>query len=304
MKPVHYFKALSDETRVRIVNVLRCHELSVNETVALLQTGQSRVSHHLKILTDAGFLDCRRDGVWAFYALRSEGLGRKLIDAARFLFRDDDRLDTDLTRAAAIVKDRSVRTRDFFNTVASDWDLLKREIMGDFDLNAALLEYLPACSALADLGCGTGDFIVRVLDKGIRTIGVDSSTKMLDLARRRFKSDNERPELRLGELEHLPLKDGEVGCATISMALHHLTDPQVAVAEANRTLEASGILIIAELDKHTDENMRRTYGDRWLGFSRGDIVRFLETAGFALLEQRSYPLRQGQAITIYKALKK
>ena len=49
-----YFKALSDETRLRLVHILLHYELSVNELVRILGMGQSRVSRHLKILTEAG----------------------------------------------------------------------------------------------------------------------------------------------------------------------------------------------------------------------------------------------------------
>lgn len=304
MKTVAYYKALADETRLRLVHVLQHHELSVNEIVALFNTGQSRVSHHLKILFDSGFLNCRRDGVWSFYTVRAEGNGRRLVDASRFLFADDPVLHADLRRAETIVTERSARTRAFFDTIAPDWDLLKREIMGPFDLNAALTEYLPRCSALADLGCGTGDFLARSASLANRTIGVDSSAKMLDQARRRFNAGSDgSPELRLGELEHLPIRNEEVDCVTISMALHHLTAPQAALAEAYRVLTGGGTLVIADLDKHTNEEMRKTYGDRWLGFTGAEMETFLTETGFNLLDCRSFPLRKGLVVTLYKAQK-
>lgn len=51
---IRYFKALSDETRLRLTYVLERYELSVNELVSILEMGQSRVSRHLKILTKRG----------------------------------------------------------------------------------------------------------------------------------------------------------------------------------------------------------------------------------------------------------
>ena len=69
-----YFKALSDETRLRLVHILLHYELSVNELVSILDMGQSRVSRHLKILTEAGLLTSRRDGLWVF--LRNASLRR------------------------------------------------------------------------------------------------------------------------------------------------------------------------------------------------------------------------------------
>ena len=68
---IRYFKALSDETRLRLTYVLERYELSVNELVSILEMGQSRVSRHLKILTEAGLLSSRRDGLWVFYSSES-----------------------------------------------------------------------------------------------------------------------------------------------------------------------------------------------------------------------------------------
>ena len=59
-----FFKALSDETRLRLVHILLHYELSVNELVSILDMGQSRVSRHLKILTEAGLLTSRRWTSW------------------------------------------------------------------------------------------------------------------------------------------------------------------------------------------------------------------------------------------------
>ena len=44
------------------------HELNVNEIMAVLNMGQSRISRHLKILSDSGLVRSRRDGLWVFYS--------------------------------------------------------------------------------------------------------------------------------------------------------------------------------------------------------------------------------------------
>jgi ArsR family transcriptional regulator len=66
------FHALSDETRLAIVERLRRGERCVCELTDLLDAAQSRLSFHLKVLREAGVIDCRREGRWAYYWLRSE----------------------------------------------------------------------------------------------------------------------------------------------------------------------------------------------------------------------------------------
>jgi ArsR family transcriptional regulator, arsenate/arsenite/antimonite-responsive transcriptional repressor len=63
------FQALSDATRLRIVDLLRGGERCVCELTDALELGQSLLSFHLKILKNAGLVSDRREGRWAYYAL-------------------------------------------------------------------------------------------------------------------------------------------------------------------------------------------------------------------------------------------
>lgn len=68
-KIAEYFKALSDETRLRILRLLAREEKCVCELMDELKMSQSAVSHHLKILKQAGLVKDSRDGKWIFYSL-------------------------------------------------------------------------------------------------------------------------------------------------------------------------------------------------------------------------------------------
>lgn len=63
------FHALSDETRLRLLDLLRAGEQCVCDLTDSLDTGQSRLSFHLKVLKDAGLVTDRREGRWVYYAL-------------------------------------------------------------------------------------------------------------------------------------------------------------------------------------------------------------------------------------------
>jgi ArsR family transcriptional regulator len=66
---IRAMKALSDETRLRILNVLLERECCVCEVMQALDISQSRASRNLGILENAGFLKARRDGTWIVYAV-------------------------------------------------------------------------------------------------------------------------------------------------------------------------------------------------------------------------------------------
>lgn len=70
--PVLFAKALADETRQKIMNLVCCQWLSVNEVVEQLNVTQPTVSHHLAILREAGLVNVREEGKQTFYSLNQE----------------------------------------------------------------------------------------------------------------------------------------------------------------------------------------------------------------------------------------
>ena len=77
---VKTFKALSDETRLRILNLLLERECCVCEVMQALNISQPRASRNLSALYDAGFLNLRREGLWALYSIDKEGLKEHYTD--------------------------------------------------------------------------------------------------------------------------------------------------------------------------------------------------------------------------------
>jgi ArsR family transcriptional regulator len=68
------FHALSDETRLSILQRLRFGERCVCDLTGALDAAQSRLSFHLKVLKDAGLVTDRRDGRWMYYTLNPDTL--------------------------------------------------------------------------------------------------------------------------------------------------------------------------------------------------------------------------------------
>src|SRR5512136_1591368 len=71
-------KALSDETRLRILNLLLARECCVCEVMRVLKISQTRASRNLNLLYDAGFLSVRREGLWAYYSIETSELKKYL----------------------------------------------------------------------------------------------------------------------------------------------------------------------------------------------------------------------------------
>ncbi len=78
-------KALSDETRLRILRVLLERECCVCEVMQAMDISQSRASRNLGILQDAGFLKARRDGAWIVYSVDWQTANRYATSLAKLL---------------------------------------------------------------------------------------------------------------------------------------------------------------------------------------------------------------------------
>ena len=71
---VDVFHALSDETRLAVVEMLRGGERCVCDLQDALDAAQSRLSFHLKVLKDAGLVTDRKEGRWSYYSLNTDRL--------------------------------------------------------------------------------------------------------------------------------------------------------------------------------------------------------------------------------------
>jgi ArsR family transcriptional regulator len=80
---VKAFKALSDETRLRILNILLERECCVCEVMQALDISQTRASRNLAALHDAGFLKLRKDGLWSLYSIDKDSMQEYLTDLVR-----------------------------------------------------------------------------------------------------------------------------------------------------------------------------------------------------------------------------
>ena len=113
-------KLLSDSTRVRILSVLACEELSVAELQEVLNMGQSRISSHLSLLRQGGLVVDRRDGKKTFYTLSvaSESTNYNLMQTACKSVAQTRQITQDFTNLKRILEKRKRKAEEYFNSVA------------------------------------------------------------------------------------------------------------------------------------------------------------------------------------------
>jgi ArsR family transcriptional regulator len=277
-----WMSSLSDPTRARTLRLLERHELTVADLCGVLQLPQSTVSRHLKVLGAEGWVAARPDGTSRLYRMTLDSLepaARRLWVLLREQSGRTPIVAQDDRRLAAILAARQTRSQAFFSSAAGQWDRLRREMFGArFDLHA-LAGLLDEEWLVGDLGCGTGQMAEALAPFVRRVIAVDRSRAMLRAARQRL-AGLPNVEVRLGELERLPIDDGTLDAAAICLVLVHVAEPVAVLGEAARVLRPGGRLLVIDMLEHERQEYRHRMGHVWLGFERGQIAGWLEQAGF------------------------
>jgi len=258
---VRALKSAAEPTRLRLLFLLSHAEYTVGELATVLNQSQPRISRHLRLLTEAGFLDRFREQQCVYY--RAPVSGRYLEWQRQLLaMADPDAavLKRDRERAAQVVGDRArIAARQLGEAQSAAAEAgagagaaaeaatalpATRE-----ELASLLLEELGpgGVGELLDIGTGSGLMLEVLGPRARRAIGVDISVPALRLARTRVHGAGlAHCEFRRGDMYSLPFDDASFDTVSIDRVLASAERPAGAIVEAARTLRADGRLIIVE----------------------------------------------------------
>ncbi len=293
-------KAGGDSLRLNILRALANDSFGVLELAQIFATGQSGISHHLKVLAQAGLLATRREGNAIFYRRslpQGESLGGKLHAA---LLEEIDQLILPVdveARISAVHAQRSAASEDFFARMAGSFQSRQDLIAGlpqYRDSVVALLDALnfaPTATAL-EIGPGDGSFLPELAARFAQVVAVDNSPAMLELARTRCEEEAlDNVELKLADAlqDECPSAD----CVVLNMVLHHLAAPGDALKQLARLVNPGGSMLLTELCSHNQSWAREACGDLWLGFEQDDLARWADAAGLTPGESLYIGLKNG-----------
>jgi ArsR family transcriptional regulator len=279
-------RALSDQTRLRIVALLENNELSVNELQEVTRLGQSRISTHLGLLADCGLLCSRREGKRSFYKLNPDAdtVAREFILLAIRGARELPERDGDEINLKRVLHRRREQARVYFDQVAGRFDRVYGPGRSWQAFGHLLLRILPPI-VVADLGAGEGLLSELLARRCKKVIAVDNSEKIVAFGAAKAKKNGlKNLEFRQGDLQNPPVEPDSVDLVILSQALHHAVEPAAAIGSAHGILRAGGQIMILDLLSHNFEKAGELYGDRWPGFAESDLHRWLEAAGFKKIE--------------------
>jgi len=279
-------RALSDQTRLRIIALLEGEEVSVNELQEITRLGQSRISTHLGLLQEAGLVQSRREGKRAFYKIAAQGdaTSGEFIALAIRGAREMPEHEPDQLNLKRVLARRRDQAKLYFNQVAGRFDRSYGPGRSWQAFGQLLLRVMQPL-VVADLGSGEGLLSELLARRATQVIAVDNSEKMVEFGARKARENGlKNLEFRLGDLQAPPIAEASVDLVILSQALHHAAEPAVALGAAFRILRGGGRVMILDLLRHQFEKATELYGDRWQGFEESELQKWLETAGFKKVE--------------------
>lgn len=291
---LNIFRAIGEETRLRIMVLLLRGELTVSELTQILGQSQPRVSRHLKILADAGLVERYREGSWMFYRAACGEGGDNILQIVKAL----ERLRESTDRLIARDRDRFRQSREaraqaaaaYFQKNAAEWDRVRKLHLPESDIESRMraLAGEERAGFFVDLGTGTGRMLELFADRYENGVGFDLSREMLSVARANLdRAGVSHAQVRHGDLFSLPLESNSADFVCLHQVLHFLAEPGVAVREAARLLKPGGRLLISDFAPHELEFLRDEHAHRRLGFSDDEVRSWCQASSLNLVAAES-----------------
>jgi len=291
-----FFKAISDPTRLTVLQLLGSSAYGVLELSEMLDVKQSGMSHHLKVLSKAGWVDSRREGNSIYYR-RSLG---DALNLQQQLFRELDHQplpDPVLAQQERIRAERLTRARQFFVEHANEFVLHQERIVLFEHYGPEALQLLDSLQRspqerVLEVGPGKGEFLKALAQRFHRVVGIDISPVMLEQAQASLGLGS-AVELIEGNTDTLLDQEARFDIIIYNMVLHHVPMPEAEIAQCALLLNPNGLLIVTDLCRHDQEWARDQCGDQWLGFEPEELHQWAGRHGFTHNQTRFLALRNG-----------
>lgn len=300
-------KACGDQLRLQVLRVLRHDSLGVLELCAIFDMRQPAMSHHLKVLANAGVVTSRREGNTIFYRRAPLAHLPALTALQNSLLLAVDQLPLPFPveqRMALLQEQRQQSSQQFFQLNADKFRV-QQDLIASYDKYADTVAQLLRDAPLdqrhlaLEVGPGDGAFLQELAPEFARVIALDNSAEMLEKAR---KLSREKSLLNVdfihGDTRHRELQGLQADCIVVNMVLHHTPSPAAIFGDLAAVLTPAGVLLVTDLCNHDQAWARENCGDLWLGFEPEDLQSWAQSAGLQEIASEYLAQRNGFQIQV------
>ncbi len=304
-----FCKASADQLRLDVLRVLSRNSYSVLELCSIFDCKQSGMSHHLKILANAGLVTTRREGNSIFYRRAHHNINDALNDLQQALHQivDHQPVSSDIQdKVDTVQQERASNSQLFFSENADKFRQQQEQIAAyelygpnTIELISRNVNASKANDKALEVGPGEGAFLAELAPRFQQVYALDNSQQMLDKAAS-FAKQNGLSNITFikGDTKDEQLASLKADCAVVNMVLHHIPSPADIFFDISKALEKGGQLFVTDLCSHDQTWVKESCGDLWLGFEPEDLTQWAAAAGFKTGEHIYLAQRNGFRVQI------
>lgn len=299
-------KAAGDPLRLGILQLLRQGAFGVLELVQIFSAKQSGMSHHLKVLAQAGLVSTQREGNSIFYRRPLLAANDEVNNWLKALFQTIDEAELGYNQSAVeqVMQERAQACADFFARHAHEFKEQQDLIASYEQYGEALTKLLQSLisakqisgtgSAL-EIGPGEGIFLPELAKYFTQVQAIDISPDMLAKSQTLVEQEKlANVSCSLGDTSTLLAEQTQpFEFAVANMVLHHVPSPRNIFIDVGHLLQPGGIFLVTDLVRHEQSWAKDSCGDLWLGFEPEDLTSWAEDAGLTEGQSQFLGLRNG-----------
>ncbi|MFK8010408.1 MAG: metalloregulator ArsR/SmtB family transcription factor [Marinicellaceae bacterium] len=279
------FKLLADDTRLRLLLLLKENELTVAELSSTLQLAQPRISTHLAKLKEQQFVLGRKDGVSTYYRLNTHVISQQYESIWKSLIiegKNDSIVIQDASRLKLVLSERA-KNKNWVDSVAGDME--RQYSPGrSWEATTRALSYLLDLGDVLDIGSGDGVLAELLHERADKYTCIDSSKTIIKAAQKRLSHANNINFIvadmhKIGIQEHFD---------TVFL-LHVLTysnQAKIAIEQASSRLNKGGKILISTLNKHSHTDIVKDFGHVNNGFAPEELKAMAKEAGLINIQTK------------------
>jgi ubiquinone/menaquinone biosynthesis C-methylase UbiE/DNA-binding transcriptional ArsR family regulator len=300
-------KASADTLRLLVLRVLRKDSFGVSELCSIFNIRQPALSHHLKVLANAGLVAARREANSIFYRRSELGQHPDLEALQHSIFESVDTIDLpeDIqSRLTILHRRREENSNNFFRHNAHKFHQ-QQDLIANYGQYADVVAQVLADAPLErrhtvlEVGPGDGSFLLELASLFKRVVALDNAPGMLEQARKKIaaaKLDN--VDFILDDTRSQQLQGLRADCVVINMVLHHTPTPGDMLQDVAALLAPKGVVLVTELCNHDQGWARENCGDLWLGFDPQELAQWAQNAGLTEMASEYLAQRNGFQVQV------
>ncbi len=300
-------KASADTLRLLVLRVLRKDSFGVSELCSIFNIRQPALSHHLKVLANAGLVAARREANSIFYRRSELGQHPDLEALQHSIFESVDTIDLpeDIQNRLTILhRQREENSNNFFQHNAHKFHQ-QQDLIANYGQYADVVAQVLADAPLErrhtvlEVGPGDGSFLLELASLFERVVALDNAPGMLEQARERTAAAQlHNVDFILDDTRSEQLQGLQADCVVINMVLHHTPTPGDMLQDVAALLAPNGVVLVTELCNHDQGWARENCGDLWLGFDPQELAQWAQDAGLAEMASEYLAQRNGFQVQV------